>query len=149
MLKRQADKRVEVPQSKESKCLEHQHRESVRGVCQTIHTSSLDKFTFARVDTLWQQLNSVVYELDRLPEESFKEMIEVIAHLSEARDELRLARFLFEVEEINPVYRLLMRNKAVARGMRRLDKALDIWPASGGKKLPNILTRDERTAEDV
>jgi hypothetical protein len=129
MLKRNAGKPVELPQSKESKCLEHQHCESVRGAYQTIQTSSLDKFTFARVDALWNELNTVLYELDRLPEESFKEMIEVIARLSEARDELRLARFLFDVEEINPIYRLILRNKAVLRSGRILDKVLHAWPA--------------------
>ena len=129
MLKRKAGKLVEPPQSKESKCLEHQHYESVRAAYQTIQTSSLDKFTFAWVDTLWNELNTVLYELDRLPEESFKEMIEVIARLSEARDELRLARFLFDVEEINPVYRLILRNKAVLRSGRILDKVLHAWPA--------------------
>jgi hypothetical protein len=129
MLKRNAGKPVELPQSKYSKCLEHQHCESVRGVYQTIQTSSLDKFTFARVDALWDQFNTVLYELDRLPEESFNEMITIILGLGEARDELRLARFLFDVEEINPVYRLILRNKAIRRSGRILDKVLHAWPA--------------------
>jgi hypothetical protein len=149
MLKRQAGKTVELPQSQNSQYLELQHCESVRGVYQNIHTSSLDKFTFAWVHSLWNQLNSVIYELDRLPEETFREMIEVITRLSEARDELRLARFLFDVEEINQVYRLILRNKAVLRGMRILDKALHVWPASGGKNLQDVFRRNQMTVEDV
>jgi hypothetical protein len=149
MLKSQAGKRVELPQSQTSQYLEHQHCESVRGVYQTMQSSGLYKFTFAPVDSMWNQLNTVIYELDRLPEESFKEMIEVIARLSEARDELRLARFLFDVEEINRVYRLILRNKAVLRCKRILDKALHAWPTSGGKQLQDVLKRNQMSVEDV
>ena len=108
--------------------MERESCEVVRGIYETIHTSNLDKFTFARIDSLYDDLNAVVQELDRLPEETFKELIGVILGLSEARNELRLARFLFDVEEINPVYRLVMRNRAVLRAEHILHKVLLIWP---------------------
>ena len=120
MLKEQADKSVEFLHSANSKYLEHQHCEVVREVSESLHTSSLDKFTFSFIDSSWNDLNAVVYDLDHLPEATFKEMIEVIDGLSEARNELRLARFLFDVEEIPPVYCLVMRNRAVLRGKRIL-----------------------------
>lgn len=128
MLKEQADKSVEFLHSANSKYLEHQHCEVVREVSESLHTSSLDKFTFSFIDSSWNDLNAVVYDLDHLPEATFKEMIEVIDGLSEARNELRLARFLFDVEEIPPVYCLVMRNRAVLRGKRILHQVLQVWP---------------------
>jgi hypothetical protein len=73
-------------------------------------------------------LTDVTHQLGRLPEDVFKEMMEVIEGLAEARNELRLARFLFDVEEINPVHRLIMRNRALLRGTHLLHKILLIWP---------------------
>jgi hypothetical protein len=71
----------------------------------------------------------VIHHLERLPEAAFRNMIEVIDGLSEARNELRLSRFLFDLEEIHPVHRLLMRNRAVLRGKRIVRKMLLVWPA--------------------
>jgi hypothetical protein len=119
MKKKQAGNSVE---------LEHQYCEIVREVYQTIHTSGLDKFTFSLIDSLWNDLNAALHDLERLPEAVFKELLEVIEGLTEARNELRLARFLFDVEEINPVYRLIMRNRAVLRGEHILHKVLAVWP---------------------
>jgi len=85
-------------------------------VYESIRRSSLDQFTLPRVDAFWHDLNAVLYDLERLPEPSFQKRIEVILRLREARNELRLARFLFEVEEMDPVRRLVLRNKAVLRG---------------------------------
>ena len=73
-------------------------------------------------------MNAVVHELNYLPDEVFKEILEVSEGLTEARNELRLARFLFDVEEINAVYRLVMRNRAVLRGKHILHKILTVWP---------------------
>ena len=109
---------------------ENQHCEIVREVYQTIHTSSLDTFTFSRIDSLWIDLRAVVHELDHLPEPVFKELIEVIISLREARNELGLAHFLFGVEEINSVHRLVMRNKAILRSKRILQKVLEVWPVN-------------------
>ena len=108
--------------------LEHQYCEIVREVYQAIHTSGLDKFTFSLIDALWNDLNLVLHDLERLPGATFKELMEVSEGLSEARNELRLARFLFDVEEINAVYRLIMRNRAVLRGEHILHKILTVWP---------------------
>jgi len=108
--------------------LEHQYCEIVREVYQAIHTSGLDKFTFSLIDSLWNDLNAALRDLEFLPEAAFKELLEVIEGLTEARNELRLARFLFDVEEINAVYRLIMRNRAVLRGEHILHKVLTVWP---------------------
>lgn len=108
--------------------LEHQCFEITKDVHQTIGRVRLGEFTFSLIDSLWQDLNVVVQNLERLPEEPFKELIEVILALSEARNELRLARFLFEVEGINAVYRLVMRNRAVLRSQDILLKVLMVWP---------------------
>lgn len=107
---------------------EHKHCERVGTIHQAIHTSGLDKFTYSRVHSLWKDLNDILHTLERSPEEAFRELIEVIDGLREARDELRLARFLFDVEEINPVHRLIMRNRAISRGKARLYKVLRVWP---------------------
>jgi hypothetical protein len=128
MLKRPAGDSVKLPQPANGKYLEHQHCEIVRGAYRTIHTSGLDKFIFSWVDSLYKDLNTVLQELDRLPEDSFKELIESMDHLSEARNELRLARFLFGVEEINSVHRLIMRNRAVLRSKTILHRAIQVWP---------------------
>lgn len=121
MLKEQAGNMVD-------RYLEHRYCENAREVYETIHTSHLDQFTSSWVDTLLNGLNGILYRLDQLPETTFKEMIEGIDRLSEARNELRLARFLFDVEEINPVYRLIMRNRAVLRSEKILHKVLQVWP---------------------
>ena len=129
MLKEQAGDPVDLmhkPVNEEY--LENQSCEIVREVYRTIHTSGLYKFTFSLIDSLWNDLNTALDELERLPEESFKELMEVIEYLSEARNELRLARFLFDVEEINAVYRLIMRDRAVLRGDQILYKVIKVWP---------------------
>src|SRR6266540_5892766 len=117
MLKEQVGDPVELlHEQANEKVLEHQSCEIAREVYQTIHTSGLYKFTYSLIDALWNDLNIVVHELEHLPAETFKELMEVIEGLTEARNELRLARFLFDVQEINAVYRLIMRNRAVLRG---------------------------------
>ena len=93
-----------------------------------MNTSGVGMFTFSFIDSLWNDLNAVVHDLDRLPEVEFRALIEIIDGLAEARNELRLARFLFDVEEINAVYRLVMRNKAILRGQNILHKVLRVWP---------------------
>ena len=128
MLKEQAGNSIELPSQANRKYLEHQSCEMIRAACQTLQTSSLDKFTYAFIDSLWNNLTDVTHQLGRLPEDVFKEMMEVIEGLAEARNELRLARFLFDVEEINPVHRLIMRNRALLRGTHLLHKILLVWP---------------------
>ena len=128
MLKRQAGHSVEILSPANGKYLEHQYCESVREIYRSLHRSSLDKFTHSWIDSFRDQLNVVIHELEYLPETAFKELIEVIDGLSETRNELRLARFLFDVEEINPVYRLILRNRAIFRGRDILHKTLQVWP---------------------
>jgi len=128
MLRKQAGTSVKLLPSTNNEHLAHQHCEIVREVHDTLHTSSLAKLTYSFIDSPWNVLNAIIYDLDHLPEATFKELIEVIAGLGEVRNELRLARFLFEVEEIHPVYSLLMRNRAVLRGKRILHKVLQVWP---------------------
>ena len=111
-----------------SSYLEDQYLDIVRDIYQTIHTSGLDQFTFAWIDSLWNDLSAALYELERLPESVFKELLEIMEGLIETRNEMRLARFLFAVEEINPVYRLIMRNRAVLRGKHGLHRVIGIWP---------------------
>ena len=108
--------------------LEHQRCEIAREVYQTIHTSGLGKFTYSLIDSLWNDLNAIVHDLERLPEAAFKQLLEVIEGLTEARNELRLACFLFELEEINEVQRLVMRNRAILRGENILHKVMAAWP---------------------
>ena len=119
MRKKQAGNSVE---------LEHQYCEIAREVYQTIHASGLGKFTFSLIDSLWNDLNAMVYDLEHLPEAAFKQLLEVVEGLAEARNELRLARFLFEVEEINEIRRLVMRNRAILRGEKILHKVMAAWP---------------------
>ena len=122
MAKKQAGNKVT------GKYLEHSCYEIAREVYETIDRSIPSQFTYPSIDLWWSDLNTVVYEMDRLPEATFKELIGVIAALTEARNELRLARFLFNVEEINPLYRLIMRTRAVSRGKHILQKVLWHWP---------------------
>jgi hypothetical protein len=119
MRKKQAGNSVE---------LEHQYCEMAREVYQTIHTSGLGKFSFSLIDSLWNDLNAIVNDLERLPEAACKQLLEVIQGLSAARNELRLARFLFELPEINEVQRLVMRNRAILRGENILHRVMAVWP---------------------
>lgn len=128
MPKKQTKNSAQLQNQPDRNYLQHGHRELARQVYQTIERSGLDKFAFAYIDSLWNNLNTVVRQLDRLPEVEFREFIAIIDGLMEARNELRLARFLFEVEEINAVYRLVLRNRAVLRGKHVLDKVLRLWP---------------------
>ena len=113
--------------------VEHRHCETVREMYQTMHTSSLHEFTFPRVDALRSELQGIVHALDHLPEPAFKELIEVIIDLREARNELALAGFLFDLEELNSVHRLVLRNKAVLRSKRRLATVLEVWPLKAAR----------------
>lgn len=131
MLKEQAVPSTEMPHEATGQNLEHPYCEIVREVYESIHRSGLDQFTLSRIGEFWNDLNAVLYELERLPETSFQELMEVILRLREARNELRLAYFLFHVEEINSIRLLVLRNKAVLRGKRILHKVLLTWPLNG------------------
>ena len=132
MLKEQAGHSAELSHPVHREHMEHERCELVREVCQTLETSGLEKFTYSLITSLCAVLNDVIHELERLPEARFKALIEVIDGLGEARHELRLSRFLFEVEEINPVYRLIMRNRALMRGKQILQRMLSVWPVDPG-----------------
>ena len=128
MLRKRAGTSVDLPPPLDGKYLEPQQHEIVREMCRSLDRSSLSQFTYSFVDARCRDLNAVVYELDGLREASFRDPIEVIGGLGDARNELRLARFLFDVEEINPVYRLILRNRALLRTKKILDKVLSVWP---------------------
>jgi len=119
---------MELTHQADRNTLEFQYYEIARDVYQTISKRGSSKFTFSFIDSLWNDLNAAVHDMDRLPEAEFRKLIGIIAGLTEARNELRLARFLFDVEEINPIYRLVMRNRAVLRGKDILRKVLLVWP---------------------
>lgn len=128
MLKNRTGNSAGLPHRPDRNYLQSEDHALARDVYQTIDRSGLDKFTSSFIDTVSSDLNTVVQHLDRLPEDEFREFIEIIPSLMEARNELRLARFLFDVDEINAVYRLVMRNRAVLRGKHILHKALGGWP---------------------
>jgi hypothetical protein len=137
MLKEQTGETVGSPDEQaNTKVLERHYCEIAREVYQAIHTSGLDKFTFSLIDSLWNDLMLIIYELERLPRSKFNDLLEVSEGLTEAGNELRLARFLFEVEEINAVYRLIMRNRAVLRSERILHKVLQVWPLQSSAEDP-------------
>jgi hypothetical protein len=119
---------AEVQSQANRNYLEYKHFEIATEVCQTLQGSGLGKFTFSLIDSLWNELNTVLHRLERLPEVTLKELMQVIMGLTEARNELRHARFLFNLEEINSVHRLVMRNRAVVRGKDVLHKAILSWP---------------------
>lgn len=123
-----SDPSAELTHQPRGTYLEHRDCETVSKIYQTIHRSGLEKFTVSFIDTLFNDLRTVIYDLDRLPHVVYKEMIEVLMGLNEARNELRSALFLFHVEEIDPVYRLVLRNKAVLRGKDVLRRVLISWP---------------------
>src|SRR5215208_4713707 len=127
MINEQADNTAKWVTQANRNTVESRCYEIVREVYQTIARSGLNNFTYSFIDSLWNDLNIVVYELDRLPEPAFKKLIGVIGGLNEARNELRLARFLFDVKEINAVHSLVMRNRAVLRGKDMLCRILQVW----------------------
>ena len=124
MLKEQPGTSTKLQHPATGTPLELGYCEIVREVCESLDRSSLGQFTLSRIDAFWKELNGVLSALERLPETSFQELIEVILLLREARNEMRLARFLFDVKEINPTYGLLMRNRAVLRGNGILHKVV-------------------------
>jgi len=136
MLKEQDGTSVELPQPATGKYLEHQHCEIVREVFDAFHTAGLNRFIFSLIDSFWNDLSIAIHHLERLPEETFKELMEVIEGLTEARNELRHARFLFDVEEINPLHRLIMRNKALSGCRAILCKVLRVWPLHSPSSRP-------------
>ena len=139
MLKEQAGNSIELPSQANRKYLDHQSCEMIREVYQNLYRSNPDKFTYSFIHSLWKSLNDVIHHLERLPEAAFKELIEVIVDLREARNELRLACFLFDVEEINPLHRLIMRNRAVMRGKHRVQKSLLVWPGGASRGMGDLL----------
>ena len=109
---------------------EERSRDLAMQVCQSIERSSLLEFTSSRVDELLDVLHNIVHQLNQLPDQAFRELIQVILALRDVRNELRLARFLFDVEEVNPVHRYVMRSRAIVRGKTMLEKILQVWPLS-------------------
>src|SRR5688500_8048759 len=102
MFTKAADQTTALSSQPDAKFLEQDY-ENVREIYQSILLSRLNKFTFSVLDFSWNELSSIVRNLEHGPEEPFKECMSVIQGLSEARNELREARFLFDVEEIHPV----------------------------------------------
>lgn len=127
MLKRQAGKSAEQSQEG-TQVLEHQHCERVKQIHYILHTSGLEKYTSMFIDSLYGESTAILYELEVQPEDTFKALMEVIDGLRAARNELRHARFLFDIQEINPVHRLVMRNRAALRGKDVLQKVIQVWP---------------------
>ena len=136
MLKEQPGTSIDLPHPVAAKPLESGHCEIVRDVCADVDRSRLGQLTLSHIDAFWRELNAVLSALECLPETSFQALIEVILCLREARNELRLARFLFDVKEINPTYRLVMRNRAVWRGNEILHKVLQVWPLQSSPEIP-------------
>ena len=128
MFTKRADKFAELPTQANGKVIEHAHCETIREIYQTIHKSGVNQFTYSILGSWWDQLSVVLYHLEGLPEEAFIELMEVIHGLRGARNELRDARFLFDVEGIHAVHRLVMRNRAVLRGKDVLHKVVSTWP---------------------
>ena len=128
MLKERAGSSIELLSQANRKYLEHQSCQIIGEVHQTLQTSGLEKFSFSLIQSLWDRLNDVFRHIDQLPEPAFVEMIEVVNGVRESRNELQLALFLFDVEEINPLHRFVMRNRAVVRGKLILQRILLVWP---------------------
>jgi hypothetical protein len=139
MLKEQAGNSIELPFQANRKYLDHQSCEIIREVYQNLYSSNPDKFTYSFINSLGNRLNGVIHHLERLPEAAFKALIEVIDDLREARNELRLACFLFEVEEIDPLHRLIMRNRAVMRGKHWMQKGMLVWPGGASRGMDDLL----------
>ena len=128
MPERNSDNSAEPVHRAKGNYLENEDCKVIQEIYQTIHASTLENFSVSLIESLLNELRAVLFHLERLPEVAFKELIAVVLGLSEARNELRLARFLFDAEEIDPIRRLLLRNKAVLRGKTILHKILCIWP---------------------
>ena len=129
MLKEQAGNAVVLLHAQTAgQRLEHPDYEIAGNVYQNFHTTSLGKFTSAWIDGTLDSVHEILHRLEQSPEVTFLELMEVIQGLRETRDELRLARFLFDREEIPPLYGLVMRNRAVLRGETILQKVLKVWP---------------------
>jgi hypothetical protein len=127
MLKRQAGKSVEQsPQGTQR--LEHPYCERVRHLYDILHASGIETYTYTFIDSWYLEATVILYELEDQTESTFKALIEVIISLREARNELRHARFLFDVEEVNAVYRLILRNRAVLKSKEILLRIILGWP---------------------
>lgn len=118
----------DIPHPASKNYLEISYYEVVWRIYHSINRLSLNKLSLSFTSELCDSLDEIIQDLHHLPEERFKVLIAVIDSLSLARNELRLARFLFRTEEINPLYRLVLRNKATLRGKNILRKALTSWP---------------------
>lgn len=128
MFTRPEGKSIERQTQTNGNVLEPQYCESTSKLYQTIHASGLNRFTHSLLDSWWDQLSVVVYSLEGLPGESLKEMMVVVGGLRAARNELRDACFLFDVGEIHPVHRLILRNRSVIRGKEILWRVIQSWP---------------------
>lgn len=127
MLKKRAGKSAEQF-SQVTQVLEHQHCERVKKLHEIMHTSGLERYTSVFINSLYGELTVILYELEKESDDTFKALMEVISGLREARNELRHARFLFDLQEINPVHRLVMRNRAALGGKDVLQKVILVWP---------------------
>lgn len=127
MLNRQAGKSVEQsPQG--TQLLERPYCERVRQLYQILHTSGLETYSYTFIDSWYREATVILYELEDQTESTFKALIEVIMSLREARNELRHARFLFDVEDVNPVHCLILRNRAVLKSKEILLRIILGWP---------------------
>ena len=109
--------------------LENRLCERVWEIYQTLDASAVSTFTPSRIESWWQDLSTIAYTLTNLPEPVIKDFLLVIERLHQARNELRHARFVFDVEEIPSLYRLLLRNRAVLEAKELLRTVVHNWPA--------------------
>ena len=129
MLRQQAGNSMERRSRTNGKHLEPSSFQSVSEAQTVLQTAGLEVFTVSFIASLWSKLEEVIQSLDNLPESKFRKLVEVIDGLREVRNGLQLACYLFDVEEIPPLYRLILRNRAVLRSRQKLEKILPVWPS--------------------
>jgi len=107
--------------------LEHIYLEMIREIYQVVRTANPWRFNQTFISSMLEDLSSVIGGLNSLAGSNDHAFFSLVNDLKSARAELRVTHALFDVEEISPIHRLMIRNKTTLKFRELLQSALQDW----------------------
>ena len=114
-------------QNADDKELEQLYREITSDIYQSLKLMNPWSFDRTFVCVAWEDLNAVIDGLLPHMMDDEDTFVRIVDGLKAVRKELCFADSLFDVEQVDPLYRLVIRNKSALRLRYILDTILQSW----------------------
>lgn len=127
------------------------------GMHKMLVTAEAGGLTASFLERLCNELDSIITRLIPLKDPNKLESPAFFDGLLIARNKLRFALALFGMEEVDPLYRLIIRNKVIFKVRMLLGDVLQCWPGVAGQgayatdplgQVPGSHLRSEATHQD-